>query len=98
MGEKATQKIIIDRISDPELKAFVIELINSNEELSQIVKAQQIQIQELKDEINRLKGEQGKPGIKGNKKKRLKKTIYHQKRNGKSQSNGQNTPRRQILK
>ena len=72
MGEKTTQKTIIDRISDLELKAFVIELINTIEELTQIVKAQQIQIQELKDEINRLKGEQGKPVIKGNKKKRLK--------------------------
>ena len=72
MGEKTTQKTIIDRISDLELKAFVIELINTIEELTQIVKAQQIQIQELKDEINRLKGEQGKAVIKGNKKKRLK--------------------------
>ena len=61
----------INKILDLEIKSFVIELINANEELKQIVKAQQIQIQELKDEINRLKGEQGKPDIKESKKKRL---------------------------
>ncbi len=61
----------INRILDPEIKSFVIELINTIEELRQVVKAQQIQIQELKDEINRLKGEQGKPDIKASKKKRL---------------------------
>ena len=58
----------INKILDLEIKSFVIELINANEELKQIVKAQQIQIQELKDEINRLKGEQGKPDIKESKK------------------------------
>lgn len=67
---KATHKINIDLIADQELKSFVLEIINSLEEFTQKVKEQQVQIQELKDEVNRLKGEQGKPNIKADKKKR----------------------------
>ena len=43
-------------------------LLNLVEELKQKNLAQRIQIQQLRDEINRLKGEQGKPTIKPNKK------------------------------
>ena len=67
---KTTHKINIDLIADQELKSFVLEIINSLEEFTQKVKEQQVQIQELKDEVNRLKGEQGKPNIKADKKKR----------------------------
>jgi len=44
-------------------QAFVL---NTMELLLQIVSQQQLELQSLKDEINRLKGEQGKPDIPGN--------------------------------
>ena len=46
----------------------IVLLLNIVEELKQENKAQGEEIQKLRDEINRLKGEQGKPRIKGNKK------------------------------
>ena len=43
-------------------------LLSCLEEFYRIILRQQAEIQLFKDEINRLKGEQGKPNIKGNKK------------------------------
>lgn len=45
-------------------------LLSCLEEFYQIIVRQQAEIQLFKDEINRLKGEQGKPNIKGNKKRK----------------------------
>ncbi len=45
-------------------------LLSCLEEFYRIILRQQAEIQLFKDEINRLKGEQGKPNIKGNKKKK----------------------------
>ena len=59
----------INKIIDPEIKSFVIELINTIKEQHQIIKQLKDQIKHLKDEVNRLKGEQGIPEIKGNTKK-----------------------------
>ncbi len=73
----------INKILDPEIKSFVLELINTIEELQQIIKAQKEEIQSLRDEVNRLKGEQGKPDIKASKKKRRNSRIFHQKKKGK---------------
>ena len=42
-------------------------ILSCLEEFYQIILDQREDIQRLKDEINRLKGEQGKPDIKGNK-------------------------------
>lgn len=72
MDLKMTYSIDLEKISDKEIKAFVIHLINSLEESIQANREQQQQLQALKDEINRLKGEQGKPGIMAGKKKLLK--------------------------
>ena len=41
----------------------MIALLNSNEDLRKKVEEQAKENQRLKDEINRLKGEQGKPNI-----------------------------------
>ncbi len=46
----------------------VVHLLNLVEELKQTNLSQQAEIQVLRDEINRLKGEDGKPDIKANKK------------------------------
>ena len=46
----------------------VVLLLNLVEELKQETLTQRAEIQRLRDEINRLKGEQGKPDIKASKK------------------------------
>src|SRR5436305_594500 len=53
-------------IQDPALRQVVLFLMNKVEELSAKVKSQAEEIQRLRDENNRLKGEQGKPQIKPN--------------------------------
>lgn len=60
------------QLIDPEtLSAAQARLILSClEEFYQIILKQRAEIQLFKDEINRLKGEQGKPNIKGNKKQK----------------------------
>ena len=50
------------------LKRVVVILLNAVEELNQTVESQKKEIQLLKDENNRLKGEQGKPNIRANSK------------------------------
>jgi len=55
-------------------QAIVKKLLNIIERLAGENKTQKIELQELRDEINRLKGEQGKPDVKANKKE--EKTGY----------------------
>jgi hypothetical protein len=55
----------LDSVTDKNIKALLVTLLNTNEELRKKVEEQSKEIQLLKDEINRLKGEQGKPKIKG---------------------------------
>src|SRR5215211_2347581 len=54
-------------IQDPALRQVVQALMNQLEELHAKVRAQADEIGRLRDENNRLKGEQGKPDIKPNK-------------------------------
>jgi len=54
-------------IEDERLRQVFVALMNLVETLSAKVKEQAEEIQRQRDEINRLKGEQGKPKIKGNK-------------------------------
>lgn len=54
-------------IPDPALRQLVQALMNQLEELHAKVRAQADEIQRLRDQNNRLKGEQGKPDIKPNK-------------------------------
>jgi hypothetical protein len=51
-----------------DARKAVVLLLNLVEELKQENEAQRVEIQRLRDEVNRLKGEQGKPNIKANKK------------------------------
>ena len=53
-------------IEDESLRQVVISLMNLVEQLSAKVAQQAEEIQRLRDENNRLKGEQGKPNIKAN--------------------------------
>ena len=56
----------ISKIPDPSLQVTVTALFNLVEFMFAENKKQKKEIQLLKDEINRLKGEQGKPDIKSN--------------------------------
>jgi hypothetical protein len=53
---------------DPQVKETILTLFNMIEELAKENAELRQQIQHLRDEINRLKGEQGKPHIKPNRK------------------------------
>ena len=56
----------IDKIEDPASKKVMSVLLNLIEELASENARLRQENQALKDEINRLKGEQGKPEIKAN--------------------------------
>src|SRR5258708_6003543 len=53
----------IDKIADPTINIVITKLLNIIEELATENKQFREEIQNLRDENNRLKGEQGKPGI-----------------------------------
>jgi hypothetical protein len=54
-------------IEDERVRQVVIELMNLVESLSGKLSERDAVIQQLRDELNRIKGEQGKPKIKANK-------------------------------
>ncbi|MDM8548341.1 hypothetical protein QUF61_17765 [Candidatus Venteria ishoeyi] len=60
--------IDLDSITDPVTRTSIILLLNLIEQLAQENQDFKEQIQTLKDEINRLKGEQGRPSIRPQKK------------------------------
>jgi len=62
-------------IADKQLRQTVEALLNQIEHLNCVVKDLKDENQKLRDEINRLKGEQGKPQIKANKNKEQKKNY-----------------------
>src|SRR5215210_3976606 len=53
-------------IQDERARALLVRLLNLIEDLSADLRAAQEEIQRLRDENNRLKGEQGKPSVKPN--------------------------------
>ncbi len=57
----------LTRITDEHTRELVVRLLNLIETLAADLRAAQAEIQRLRDENNRLKGEQGKPTIKPNK-------------------------------
>ena len=73
------QSVDPSTIADPHVRQTVEVLLNLIEQLNLKNKQLEEENQKLRDEINRLKGEQGKPDIKGNKKKELKKDHSSEK-------------------
>jgi len=55
----------LSQISDERARQCIVRLLNLVEEVTAALRAAQEEVQRLRDEINRLKGEQGKPSIKG---------------------------------
>ena len=60
-------EIDLTRIQDEQTRKLIVRLLNVIEQQATMVRDLHIKNQELRDEINRLKGEQGKPQIRGNK-------------------------------
>jgi len=56
----------LSTITDENARRLIQELLNLVEQLAADLRAAQAENQRLRDEVNRLKGEQGKPDIKGN--------------------------------
>jgi hypothetical protein len=59
--------IDLSRIEDEQTRELIERMLNVIEQQATVIRDLQLKNQELRDEINRLKGEQGKPKIKGNK-------------------------------
>jgi len=59
-------KVDLNAIHDENARELIKQLLNLVEELSSDLRDAQIEIQRLRDEVKRLKGEQGKPNSKGN--------------------------------
>lgn len=56
----------LNGIQDENARELIRQLLNLAEKLSADLRDSQVENQRLRDEVNRLKGEQGKPKIKGN--------------------------------
>src|SRR5665648_273281 len=56
----------LNGIQDENARELIRQLLNLVEKLSADLRDSQVENQRLRDEVNRLKGEQGKPKIKGN--------------------------------
>jgi len=61
------EDIDLNSIQDENARQLIVRLLNLVEDLSADLRAARAENQRLRDEINRLKGEQGKPGIRANK-------------------------------
>jgi hypothetical protein len=59
-------EIDLSDIQEENARQLVVRLLNLIEALSADLRDAQVEIQRLRDEVNRLKGEQGKPHIKAN--------------------------------
>jgi hypothetical protein len=60
------EEIDLSNIQDENARQLIVRLVNLIEAVSSDLRDAQAEIQRLRDENNRLKGEQGKPKIKGN--------------------------------
>ena len=60
------ENLDLSQIQDENARELIARLLNLVEKLSADLRDAQAENQRLRDEINRLKGEQGKPKIKGN--------------------------------
>src|SRR5437764_10239431 len=65
----------LSRIPDEPTRACVSRLLNLVEELTAALQAAQAENQRLRDEIQRLKGEQGQPPFPGNRPRRAARDI-----------------------
>jgi hypothetical protein len=60
------EEVDLSNIQDENARQLIVKLLNLVEAVNTDLRDAQVEIQRLRDEINRLKGEQGKPKIKAN--------------------------------
>ena len=60
------EQIDLNQIEDKNARELIQRLLNWVEKLSLDLRDAQAEVQRLRDEVNRLKGEQGQPKIRGN--------------------------------
>ena len=85
LGLALLQQIDPKEIADEQMRQTIEILLNLIEQLNSKVIELEAETQRLRDENNRLKGEQGKPDIKAHKKKQLKKDYSKRERTKKEQ-------------
>jgi ribosome recycling factor len=61
------EDIDLSALQEENAREMVKRLLNMSEQLSVDVRDLRLENQHLRDDVNHLKGEQGKPNIKGNK-------------------------------
>ena len=88
----------IDFSDKDAVKSLILKLLNIIEQQSQIIKEQQEQIQSLKDGINRLKGEKGKPKFSSNVSKKDEDILGTNKENKKNWTKSEKKSRIKIDK
>ncbi len=96
LGLALLQTIDPKEIADKQMRQTVELLLNLIEQLNSKVIELEAETQKLRDENNRLKGEQGKPEIKANKKKGLKKDYSSEKERKKSKNHRKSRKKAQI--
>jgi len=80
-----------------DLKSAILSLINIIEKLSSRLKEQKAEIQQLRDEVNRLKGEQGKPDIKPNTTNDIS-SEKERKKNKRAKKKTKKQPKSELIK
>ena len=90
------QTIDPKEIADEQMRQTVELLLNLIEQLNSKVIELEAETQKLRDENNCFKGEQGKPDIKANKKKGLKKNYSSDKERKTSKNQGKSNKKTQI--
>jgi len=100
------EDIDLNAIQDEIVRKQVRQLLNLVEKLSADLRALQEENQTLRDEINHLKGEQGKPSTKANKEKSAEASNHSseserkqpRKRHGSSKKDGMKIDRKEVAK
>ena len=96
LGLALLQKIDPKEIADEQMRQTVEILLKMIEKLNSKVIELEAETQKLRDENNRLKEEQGKPDIKANKKKGLKKDYSSEKERKTSKNHHKSSKKAQI--
>jgi hypothetical protein len=86
----------LSQIQDENARELIGRLLNLVEKLSADLRDAQAEIQRLRDENNRLKGEQGKPKVKGNMAKPVTEDLSSEKERKKSRPRNKSSKNAEI--
>jgi hypothetical protein len=86
----------LNAIHEENARELIKRLLNLVEQLSADLRDSQAEVQRYRDEVNRLKGEQGKPNIKGNKPKGSAGDLSSEKERHKSKRHKKSSKQAEI--